>query len=155
MKTFGEIDSKFRFVILASKRAKQLLQGAKPKIKSKSKNPIRVAQKEVREGFIDYELIEIKKEEIQEPAEEGFIGEEIGAGLEELEEAKPKPRETKDEKPKKEPKVTEKKKPVKKAAVKEKKPVKKTAAKEKKPVKKAAAEEKKPVKKETTPKKKT
>jgi DNA-directed RNA polymerase subunit omega len=142
LKTFGDIDSKFRFVILASKRAKQLLQGAKPRIKSKSKNPIRIAQKEVRDGFIDYEIIEIKKEEIQEPAEEGFIGEEIGAGPEEMEGAKPEARKAKKEKPKKEPKVAEKKKPVKKAA----------KAKEKKPVEKAA---KKPEKKKPTPKKKT
>ncbi|MGD8536953.1 MAG: DNA-directed RNA polymerase subunit omega [Candidatus Aminicenantes bacterium] len=153
MKTYGEIDSKFRFVILAAKRAKQLLQGAKPRIKSKSKNPIRIAQKEVRDGFIDYELIEVKKEEIPEPAEEGFIGEEIGAGVEEIEEAKPKALKDKDEKPEKKPKVAEKKKPAKKVVkAKEKKPVKKAAeAKEVKPVKKAA---KKSEKKETPPKKK-
>lgn len=79
------IDSKFRFVILAAKRAKQLLHGAKPRVKSRSKNPIRVAQEEVRDGAIDFEIIEIKKEEIAEPAEEGFIGEEIGDIPEEIE----------------------------------------------------------------------
>ena len=142
MKRYGEIDSKFRFVILASKRAKQLLQGSKPRIKSKSKNPIRIAQKEVRDGFIDYEIIEVKKDEIQEPAEEGFIGEEIGAGPEEMEEVKPEARKAKEEKPEQESKVAEKKKPVKKVA----------KAKEKKPVKKAA---KKSGKKETTQEKKT
>ncbi len=142
MKRYGEIDSKFRFIILASKRAKQLLQGAKPRIKSKSKNPIRIAQKEVRDGFIDYEIIEVKKDEIQEPAEEGFIGEEIGAGPEEMGEAKPEARKAKEEMPKQESKVAEKKKPVKKAA----------KAKEKKPVKKAAE---KSGKKETTQEKKT
>ncbi len=80
------IDSKFRFVILAAKRAKQLLHGAKPRVKSRSKNPIRVAQEEVRDGAIDFEIIELKKEEIPEPAEEGFIGEEIGDIPEEVEE---------------------------------------------------------------------
>jgi DNA-directed RNA polymerase subunit K/omega len=142
LKRYGEIDSKFRFVILASKRAKQLLQGAKPRIRSKSKNPIRIAQKEVRDGFIDYEIIEAKKDEIQEPAEEGFIGEEIGAGPGEMEEVKPEARKAKEEKPKQESKVAEKKKPVKKVA----------KAKEKKPVKKTA---KKSGKKETTQEKKT
>lgn len=72
------IDSKFRFVILAAKRAKQLLHGAKPRVKSRSKNPIRIAQEEVRDGAIDFEIVDLKKEEIPEPAEEGFIGEEIG-----------------------------------------------------------------------------
>jgi DNA-directed RNA polymerase omega subunit len=80
------IDSKFRFVILAAKRAKQLLHGAKPRVKSRSKNPIRVAQEEVRGGAIDFEIIELKKDEIPEPAEEGFIGEEIGDVPEEIEE---------------------------------------------------------------------
>jgi DNA-directed RNA polymerase subunit omega len=120
LKIYGELDSKFRFVILAAKRARQLLQGAKPKIKSKSKNPIRIAQKEVREGFIDYELVEIKKEEIQEPAEEGFIGEEIAVGLEAMEEEKPKEPKVKAKKPEKKPKKVAKKKPVKKAAPKSK-----------------------------------
>lgn len=117
MKTSNEIDSKFRFVILAAKRAKQLLHGAKPRIKSKSKNPIRIAQKEVRDGLVDFEIVEIKKEEILEPAEEGFIGEKITQtpeGMEKKESKKPKDK-------KKKPTVAEKKKPQKKAAKKSKK----------------------------------
>ena len=95
MKTYGEIDSKFRFVIVASKRAKQLLRGVKPKVKSKSKNPIRVAQVEVRQGLVDYEIIELKKEEVPKPEDESFIGEEIRTeeeetGEEETEEARGK-----------------------------------------------------------------
>ena len=109
MKTNNDIDSKFRFVIIAAKRAKQLLHGAKPRIKSKSKNPIRIAQKEVREGLIDFEIVEVKKEEILKPAEKGFIGEEITQTPEGMEEKKSK-------KPEKKPKVAEKKKPQKKAA---------------------------------------
>jgi len=79
------IDSKFRFVILAAKRAKQLLHGDKPKIKTKSKNPIRIAQEEVRLGTVDFDIIEPKIEEIHEPEDEGFIGEVI-VGEEEVEE---------------------------------------------------------------------
>ncbi len=124
MKRYGELDSKFRFVILAAKRAKQLLQGAKPKIKSKSKNPIRIAQREVREGIIDYELVEIKKEEIPEPAEEGFIGEEIGVGLEPMEGEEPKKPKAKAKKPEKKPAKAAKKTPAKKAAPKSEKKAK-------------------------------
>lgn len=116
MKTNNEIDSKFRFVIIAAKRAKQLLHGAKPRIKSKSKNPIRIAQKEVREGLVDFELVEVKKEKILKPAEEGFIGEKITQtpeGMEKKESKKPKDEK---KKPAKKPKVAEKKKPQKKAA---------------------------------------
>lgn len=79
------IDSKFRFVILAAKRAKQLLRGDKPKIRTKAKNPIRIAQEEVRFGAVEYDIVEPKVDEVPEPEDEGFIGEVIG-GEEEPEE---------------------------------------------------------------------
>jgi len=72
---FGNVDSKFRFVILASKRAKQLLKGAKPKVKSKSKNPIRIAQIEVRSGVVEYEILPTQKEEFQGQEDRVFIAE--------------------------------------------------------------------------------
>lgn len=113
MKTYTEIDSKFRFVILASKRAKQLLHGARPKVKSKSKNPIRVAQNEVRSGLVDYEIIEPIIEEVHVPKEDGFIGEEIGI-KEEIEEEAAKKVQRRDKKSKKVPKKGVKGKPKKK-----------------------------------------
>lgn len=66
MKNIGTVDSKFRYVIIAAKRAKQLLKGAKPKIKSKSKNPIRIAQEEVMSGQVEYEIIPVGAEEVIE-----------------------------------------------------------------------------------------
>jgi DNA-directed RNA polymerase omega subunit len=77
--SFGNIDSKFRFVIVASKRAKQLLRGAKPKIKAKSRNLIRIAQSEVKSGLIEFELIPTGKDEILEQDERMFVGAEIVA----------------------------------------------------------------------------
>jgi DNA-directed RNA polymerase omega subunit len=77
--SFGNIDSKFRFVILASKRAKQLLKGAKPKIKAKSRNLIRIAQSEVKSGLIEYELIPTGKEDIPDHDERIFVGADIVA----------------------------------------------------------------------------
>src|SRR5437762_1050798 len=38
-----KIDSKFRFVLLASKRAEQMVRGARPKVESVSRKPTRVA----------------------------------------------------------------------------------------------------------------
>jgi DNA-directed RNA polymerase omega subunit len=98
LKDYGDIDSKFRYVILAAMRAKQLLSGSKPRIKSRSKNLIRIAQEEVKQGLVDYEIVHSVKGEIEENAdshEEMFIGEEIaeGADLKEeetVEEDKPK-----------------------------------------------------------------
>jgi DNA-directed RNA polymerase omega subunit len=70
VQTFGKIDSKFRFVILASKRAKQILKGAKVKVRSKSKNPIRIAQIEMKEGLIDFEILQPKRGDALEVEEQ-------------------------------------------------------------------------------------
>jgi DNA-directed RNA polymerase omega subunit len=71
---FGNIDSKYRFIILASKRAKQLLKGAKPKIHGKSKSLIRIAQAEVRAGLIEYEIIPARMDDVPERDDRVFVG---------------------------------------------------------------------------------
>jgi DNA-directed RNA polymerase subunit omega len=71
---FGNIDSKYRFIILAAKRAKQLLRGAKPKIQGKSKSLIRIAQAEVRAGLIEYEIIPARMDDVPEREERVFVG---------------------------------------------------------------------------------
>ncbi|MDD8019890.1 MAG: DNA-directed RNA polymerase subunit omega [Acidobacteriota bacterium] len=58
----NSFDSKFRFIIVAAQRAKQLLKGEHPKIKSKYKNPIRLAEEEVRTGAVQYEILPSKAE---------------------------------------------------------------------------------------------
>jgi len=82
LKNYGNVDSKYRFVIIASKRAKELLKGAKARLKSKSKNPIRIAQSEVKMGLVDFEILKSKKEEIPEQEERVFLGEEVGGEFE-------------------------------------------------------------------------
>jgi len=84
LQTFGKIDSKFRFVILASKRAKQILKGAKVKVRSKSKNPIRIAQIEIKEGLIDYEILQPKREDALEVVEQVLS---VDDGAEDVEDA--------------------------------------------------------------------
>jgi DNA-directed RNA polymerase subunit omega len=71
---FGNIDSKYRFIILAAKRAKQLLKGAKPKLQSKSKSLIRIAQTEVRSGLVEYEIIPTRMDDAPEREERVFVG---------------------------------------------------------------------------------
>ena len=126
MKSYGDIDSKFRFVILASKRAKELLLGAKPKIKSKSKNPIRIAQNEIAEGLIDFEIIRPKEEERVAPEEEAYIGEKVEEEVEIKEEKK----EAEEKKKKVKEKKEKKKEAVKKAKPKAKEKPKKKKKKE-------------------------
>ena len=82
MKNYSDIDSKFRFVIVAAKRAKSILKGSKPKIKTKSKNAIRIAQKEVKEGLVDFEILQPKKDELLEADDKVFLGEDIGGIVE-------------------------------------------------------------------------
>jgi len=89
LKSYGDIDSKFRYVILAAKRAKQLLKGAPPKIKTKSKNLIRVAQEEVKNGLIDYELVAQRTDDVHNSDDDIFIGEELGENIGSLAEELP------------------------------------------------------------------
>ncbi|HJQ69616.1 MAG TPA: DNA-directed RNA polymerase subunit omega [Blastocatellia bacterium] len=52
-----EIDSKYRLVLLAAKRSKQLQKGAKPRVQSTAKKPTRVALEEVQHGLVQYQQI--------------------------------------------------------------------------------------------------
>jgi len=121
LKKYSDIDSKFRFVILAAKRAKQLLRGDKPKIKSKSKNPVRIAQNELVQGLIEYDIIQSKEEGAAEPEEQSFIGEEVEEEIKAdvREKAKKKVKKKTDKEVKKKVKKKEDKKVKKKAKKKE------------------------------------
>jgi DNA-directed RNA polymerase omega subunit len=59
-----EIDSKFRFITVASQRAKQLQNGAKPRVEARSRKPTRVAMQEVLANAVSWEF----KEEAEKAA---------------------------------------------------------------------------------------
>ena len=50
------VDSKFRYVLLVSKRAEQLIQGAQPKTRSKHAKPTRIAMEEVEKNVVKWQL---------------------------------------------------------------------------------------------------
>lgn len=50
------VDSKFRYVLLVSKRAEQLIQGSNPKIKSRHAKPTRVAMEEIDRNQVKWQL---------------------------------------------------------------------------------------------------
>ena len=50
------IDSRFRYVLLVSKRAEQLIQGAQPRTKSRHAKPTRVAMEEVEKNQVKWQL---------------------------------------------------------------------------------------------------
>lgn len=78
-KQFVTVDSKFRFVLVASRRAEQLMRGARPKIEVGKRKPTRVAMEEVNHGLVDWgygpppqdEAAEAESEEQLETAASG------------------------------------------------------------------------------------
>lgn len=58
MKMPQEIDSKFRFILVAARRARQLQAGARPLVQTQTKKITRVAQLEVEGGLVPFEDLE-------------------------------------------------------------------------------------------------
>jgi DNA-directed RNA polymerase subunit omega len=57
-----EVESKFQFITVAAQRAKQLQNGAKPRVEARTRKPTRVAMQEVLAGAVSWEM----KDEIKE-----------------------------------------------------------------------------------------
>lgn len=57
------IDSKFRFILIAAERAKQLQNGAPPRLEVKSRKPAFVAIKETESNLVEFDLLEEDNEE--------------------------------------------------------------------------------------------
>ncbi len=49
-----KIDSKFRFVLLASRRAEQMVRGARPRVDIVSHKPTRIAMTEMLEDKVEW-----------------------------------------------------------------------------------------------------
>ncbi len=50
-------ESKFAYVTVASRRARQLMEGARPFVDNpKSRKPTRIAQEELENSFLEFEL---------------------------------------------------------------------------------------------------
>ena len=54
------IDSKYRLILLAAQRSKQLQRGARPRVEMDAQRhkPTRIALEEVQRGKVDFSLIE-------------------------------------------------------------------------------------------------
>ena len=59
----GVPESKFVYVIVAAKRARQLQGGARPLLDSHSRKATRIAQEELQHELLEYEVPAIKTEE--------------------------------------------------------------------------------------------
>jgi len=58
LKIPDSFDSKFRFVLVAAERAKQLQHGASPKIPVKSRKAAHIAIRETEAEVIEYSILE-------------------------------------------------------------------------------------------------
>ncbi len=53
-----KIDSKYRKILIAAKRSKQIQKGALPRVNMGNHKPTRVALEEVERGLIDFEIVD-------------------------------------------------------------------------------------------------
>ena len=51
-------DSKFRFILVAARRARQLQSGARPLVQTQAKKVTKIAQMEVEGGLVPIEILE-------------------------------------------------------------------------------------------------
>jgi len=51
-----EVDSKFRFITVAAQRSKQIQNGAKPRVETRSRKSTRIAMQEVLANAISWEV---------------------------------------------------------------------------------------------------
>jgi len=60
-----EIDSKYRLIILAAQRSKQLQRGAQPRVDAdlRKTKPTRVALKEISESRVNFEIVDGDKQD--------------------------------------------------------------------------------------------
>jgi len=56
------VDSKFRYVLLVSKRAEQIIQGSQPKAKTKHAKATRIAMEEIDKNQVKWQLTPIEEE---------------------------------------------------------------------------------------------
>lgn len=71
MEKLDFIDSKFRLAILAAKRGKQLVAGAKKRVDTHAENPLTIAIEEIYQGKVKFKILE----------ENGYIMDEESASL--------------------------------------------------------------------------
>jgi len=59
------IDNRFELVLTATKRARQISHGAEPLVKEENDKPTVIALREIAEGLIDSDRVELLQAEIE------------------------------------------------------------------------------------------
>ena len=69
----GKVDNRFELVLTATKRARQIGHGAEPLVEEENDKPTVIALREIAEGLIDAQGVDVLQAEI-EAAEEFDMG---------------------------------------------------------------------------------
>jgi len=67
------VDSRFELVLTATKRARQIANGAEPMVEEENDKPTVIALREIAEGFVNAESVDVIQAEIE--AAEAFAHE--------------------------------------------------------------------------------
>ena len=59
------IDNRFEMVLTATKRARQISNGAEPMVEEQNDKPTVIALREIAEGYIDTERVDVLQAEIE------------------------------------------------------------------------------------------
>lgn len=59
------VDSRFELVLTATKRARQIANGAEPMVEEENDKPTVIALREIAEGFINAERVDVIQAEIE------------------------------------------------------------------------------------------
>lgn len=76
MEKLDFIDSKFRLAILAAKRGKQLVAGAKKRVDTNAENPLTIAIEEIFQGKVKFKLLEENEQIVDEESASLLLGNE-------------------------------------------------------------------------------
>ena len=58
-------DSNYRYVLVAARRARQLLSGARPHIETSTRKPCKVAMEEIQAGKVKWETVELPRSPVE------------------------------------------------------------------------------------------
>ena len=61
----NNIDTRFEMVLTATKRARQIANGADPRVEEENDNPTVIALREIAEGLVDPERVDVFQAEIE------------------------------------------------------------------------------------------
>jgi DNA-directed RNA polymerase subunit omega len=59
------VDSRFELVLTATKRARQIANGAEPMVEEENDKPTVIALREIAEGFVNAESVDVIQAEIE------------------------------------------------------------------------------------------